>query len=163
MKAESTEGNCTAQEGGSGCRMKNKSGFVFSIDATLALFLLVLVLITVVFLSSQAEESPYVKLQVLRSAKDVLIVMDKAGIVAGGNASAIESALNSTLPVGVGAHLQVSTYYLDGGSFSLVNVSEYGEAVPENITIYGARRDFASFKNNHITNYSVVRMSVWQK
>jgi len=62
-----------------------RRGFIFTIDATLALFLLVLTLVSVTFLASQAEDSPYASLHIVRSAKDVLIVLEKQGTLAAGN------------------------------------------------------------------------------
>lgn len=146
----------------SGCRGRAR-GFVFSIDATLALFLLVFTLITVSFLSVQAEDNPYSRLQVVRSAKDMLAVMGHQGVLASGNQTLIDSTLNSTLPISVGAHIQVSTYIYDTGSFNLVNISDYGLAAPNNSSTYGARWDFVGMDSGVVTNYSIARMTIWQK
>jgi len=157
-KRAPTRGGCCPASPGDCSR-----GFVFTIDATLALFLMVLVLATVAFLSSQSEDNPYVKLQVLREAKDTLIVMERQGALSSGNRTLIEGTLNSTLPKSIGAHLQMNTYYLEEGGFALMNITDYGESAPGNITVYGARLDFVALKGGHIANYSIVRMTVWQK
>lgn len=141
----------------------NWRGFIYSIDATLALFLMVLTLATVVFLSSQADDDPIARVQVIRLAKDALAVMDNQGTLSSFDSAEIGAALNSTLPSSIGAHLEVSTYYYDIGSFNLIAVQEFGEAVPQNTTTWGARRDFISLSNRYLTNYSIARMTVWQK
>ncbi len=138
-------------------------GFIYSIDATLALFLMVLTLATVVFLSAQADDDPISRVQVVRLAKDALAVMDEQGTLGSFNSAEIGAALNSTLPGSIGAHVQVSTYYYDTGSFSLLAVQEFGEALPQNTTTWGVRRDFVSIRNRQITNYSIARMTIWQK
>jgi len=141
----------------------NGKGFVYTIDATLGLFLMVLMLATVVFLSIQAEDDPIARVQVVRQGKDALAVMDETGVLATFDQQEISGALNSTLPRSIGAHLQVSTYYYDNGQFNLIAIQDFGEMVPGNTTTYGARRDFVSSRNRQVTNYSVVRMTLWQK
>jgi hypothetical protein len=141
---------------------KPLAGFVYTIDATLALFLLVLTLATVVFLSGQAGDDPFASLQLSRVGRDALAVMDMTGVISTGNATLIVSTLNSTLPSSLRAHLTVYTYYYDTGSFNLVKVSDYGDPVPGNATVFGERRDFVSMNNRQVSNYSMVRMSLWE-
>ena len=138
-------------------------GFVFSIDATLSAFLLVLVLATTVILSVQATGDPYEKLQVIRTGKDTLVALDRQNILSAGNATRVEIALNATLPKGVGAHMIVSTYYYANGTFNLLGMNEYGESVPEGKSIYGASRNFVAMRNGQVANYSSARMWIWQK
>lgn len=141
----------------------DRQGFVFSIDATLAVFLVVISLAAITFLSYQAESDPYGRLQVARAGKDAMAVLDYRGVLAGGNTSRIESDLNSTLPSSVGMQVELSTYYYDNGSFFLLGSSLVGPDPPGNITTYGARRDFVTTKNGVIANYTVARMKIWQK
>src|SRR3989344_6116883 len=140
-----------------------RRGFVFTIDATLALFLLVLTLIAVSFLSIQAEDDPYARLQAVRAAKDTLAVMEQQGILASAKQPLINGTLNSTLPKGGGAHMEISTYTYDSGAFNLVKVSDYGLYAPNNSSAYGARLDFVGMRNAVVTNYSIARMVIWQK
>ncbi|MCX6773236.1 MAG: hypothetical protein NTV88_05740 [Candidatus Micrarchaeota archaeon] len=142
---------------------RHMRGFVFTIDATLALFLLVLSVVVVSFLSLQAEDAPYVRLGIARVGKDTLNVLDRQGIIEAGSTPQIEAALNGTLPSNVGAHLQVSTYYYESGSFSLLGMKDYGPLPSNNSSTYGARLDFVGMKNSVVANYSIVRMTIWQK
>jgi hypothetical protein len=138
-------------------------GFVFSIDATLSAFLLVMILATTMLLSIQATGDPYEKLQVARTGKDVLVMLDRQNILSSGNGTLVEAALNATLPRSVGAHISVSTYYYSNGTFNILNVNEYGEGVPDEKSTYGASRIFVGMKNGQIANYSSARMWIWQK
>jgi len=138
-------------------------GFVFSIDATLSAFLLVMVLATTVLLSVQATGDPYEKLQVVRTGKDALVMLDRQNILSSGNATMVETALNATLPKGIGAHISVSTYYYVNGTFNLLNMNEYGEGVPEGKNTYGASRNFVGMKNGQVAEYLSARMWIWQK
>ena len=138
-------------------------GFVFSIDATLSAFLLMLVLATTVLLSVQATGDPYEKLQVVRAGKDALVVLDRQGLLSSGNATMVEAALNATLPKGIGAHISISTYQYANGTFGILDMDEYGESVPEGKSIYGASRNFVGIGNGQAANYSSARMWIWQK
>jgi hypothetical protein len=141
----------------------SRRGFIYTIDATLALFLMVLTLAVVVFLSAQADEDPIGRVQIVRLGKDALAVMDDTGVLGTFDPLAIGLAFNSSLPKSLGAHLQVSTYYYDNGAFNLIAVQDFGGTVPGDTTTYGMRRDFVSMRNRQITNYSVARMTLWQK
>jgi len=144
-------------------KRKAMQGFVFSIDATLSAFLLVLILATTVLLSAQATGDPYGDLQIARSGKDVLLALDRQGMLGVGNATAIGSALNATLPQGLSAHLSVSTYYYANGTFNLLGMAEYGDATPEGKSIWGASRNFVGLRNGQVANYSTARMWIWQE
>ena len=138
-------------------------GFVFSIDATLSAFLLVMVLATTVLLSVQATGDPYEKLQVARAGKDALVILDRQNALSSGNSTTVETALNAMLPSGVGAHISVSTYYYANGTFNLLNMEEYGEGVPEGKSTYGASRNFVGMRDGQVANYLSARMWIWQK
>lgn len=142
---------------------KGLRGFIFSIDAALAVFLFALLLFTSAFLSAQASSDAYGKLQVVHAGKDALAIADKQGALSSGNATIIEGALLRLLPPNIGMHVGVSTYYYYNGTFGLLNTSEYGEEIPGNITVYGASREFVAMRNGQVSNYSVARMSIWQK
>ncbi|MFA6907344.1 MAG: hypothetical protein WC263_00795, partial [Candidatus Micrarchaeia archaeon] len=97
-------------------------GFVFSMDAALSAFLLVLVLATTVLLSAQAAGDPYEKLQVARIGKDAMVMLDRQGMLSSENATMVGAALNATLPKGIGAHMSISTYASANRTFNLVNI-----------------------------------------
>lgn len=145
-------------------------GFVFSIDATLGVFVAVLMLATAIFLSAQAQEDPYGKLQLTRLARDSLNSMDQRGVLAQGNRSVIEEEMNATFvhgtignTTGIGTNLLIDTYFYDSGDFTLLNSSEYGEGVPADKDTYGIRHDFVAVENSLLINFSVARMTIWQR
>ena len=140
-----------------------RKGFVFSIDATLSAFLLIMILATTVILSVQATGDPYEKLQVVRTGKDALVMLDRQNILSTGNATQVETVLNATLPKGVGAHISVSTYYYTNGTFNLLNMDEYGDGIPEGKSVYGASRNFVGMRSGQVANYLSARMLIWQK
>lgn len=146
-----------------GNRQSAEAGFVFSIDATLAVFLMILMLEATVFLSMQADEDPYGGLMASRAGNDALFAMAQSNALSSANNSTIEAAMDSMLPENIGASLEISTYYYDRGNFTHANTTAYGESQPANTTVYSARRDFVASKNGMAATYSIARMLVWQK
>lgn len=139
-------------------------GYVFSIDATFGLFVAVMLIMAAAFLSYQAQADPYSKVQLERVGHDVLFSLDEQGVLQGGNATKIEAGLDAALPQGVGANATIYTYYYDNGSFNLLNTSQqYGIAVPTDSDSIGLRHDFVTIENGYLTNYSIMRMTIWMK
>jgi hypothetical protein len=138
-------------------------GYVYSIDATLAVFLIMLAAAVAVMLSTQGSESQYGKAQISLAAKDALLAMDYHGALSRGDASEIGFELNRSLPSGVAASLEITTYYYDNGTFNYINQSIYGDPLLDNVTTWGSEYDFVTMANGKVANYSVARMTAWQK
>jgi len=136
-------------------------GFVFSLDATFAVFLMVFVIMASGFMLEQSEQDSLSQLQASRMGNDVLAALEKGGDLQSFNETRIDAKIASLLPLGYGMHLRVETYYYDNGSFFFVSQSEFGPDVPSGITVYGARRDFVSTKNRQVSNYSIARAFIW--
>ena len=146
-------------------QLHHTKGFIYNLDATLAVFIFIFILMASTFLSIRASEDPYGPLQTVLVAKDVVSVMDKQGVLSSFNQTLIESTLVSALPRNIGVHLQVGTYVYNDtlANFTLLGTNEFGDAIPFNGTIYGARRDFISIQGGQVANYSIARLSIWQK
>ena len=142
--------------------MKNK-GFIFSLDATLALFVFVFVLLTINYFAYQSEKSSYVKIQLERVGTDLGRVLDENGTLQNGNESEINLFLEAVLPANYLARISVETYYREPQGFNLIEIREYGSAPPQNASVYGVRHDFVGITNGKLANYSIARISVWEK
>ena len=140
---------------------EGKTGFIFSLDATMAVFMLVFVLLATGFMLEQSSTDSLSQLQSTRVGKDALAALDKLGDLQSFNGSRINATLATVLPAGNGMHLVVETYYYDNGSFFFVSQQEFGADVPQSITVYGARRDFVSVKNGQVSNYSIAKAYIW--
>ena len=148
----------------SGCKSMTKrgnKGFIFSLDATMAVFMLVFVLLATGFMLEQSSTDSLSQLQSTRVGKDALAVLDKEGDLQSFNGTQIGAKLATILPVGNSMHLRVETYYYDNGSFFFTSQNDFGPDVPSGITVYGARRDFVGMKNNQVSNYSIARAYIW--
>jgi hypothetical protein len=136
-------------------------GFIFSLDATMAIFMLVFIILATGFMLEQAETDSFSQLQSSRVGKDALAILDKEGDLQSFNQTRIEEKLSSILPHGHSMRIVVETYYYDNGTFFFISQNEFGPAVPERIMVYGARRDFVGNSNFQVSNYSIARAYVW--
>jgi hypothetical protein len=139
-----------------------KKGFVFSLDAVMAVFLFIFVLITVFFFVSQSEGDYFGALAVSRVGKDALAAMDRSGDLSSMDGSRINDSLSLLLPTGVKMHVRIDTYYYDNESFVFMSQSDFGPDIPDGKAIFGARRDFPNTKNGIVSNYSVAKAFIWQ-
>ncbi|MFA5105979.1 MAG: hypothetical protein WC506_03395 [Candidatus Micrarchaeia archaeon] len=138
-------------------------GFVFTLDATLGVFLMVLALLAITLISSQAESDPYASINALRQSHDMLAVLDAQGYLSQSNCTAIGGYLNQTLPKGMGGAVQIDTYYKDIGGFAFLSSVACGAAVPQNKSVYSVEYGLANMKNGRASNYSIARMQSWQE
>jgi hypothetical protein len=138
-------------------------GFVFSIDATLAVFIMILAVVVAVLLVSQGAGDPYGGTQASLVAKDTLFALDYQGMLSSQNSTAITAALSSALPSNIGAQLYITTYAYNGTAFVQSGAVIAGQTAPYNSTTYGSQYDFVSMYNGTVQNYSVARMTVWQQ
>jgi hypothetical protein len=144
-----------------GSKARTGKGFIFSLDATIAVFLLVFVIMASAFLLAQSENDPLSQLQASRMGKDALAILDNAGDLQSFNATRIDAKLASILPQGNEVHITVETYGYENATFYLLSQADYGPEVPSGITVYGARRDFVDTKNSQVSNYSIARAFIW--
>ncbi|MCX6774308.1 MAG: hypothetical protein NTY68_04930 [Candidatus Micrarchaeota archaeon] len=139
---------------------KGMKGFVFNIDAILAISILVIFIAASFMLVARYSEDAYANMQTVRLDKDLLAVMEKSGTFALQNSSFIEETINSSLPHESGFFLKVDTYKQINGTFALVNSSQYGQPLPRETDIYWARRDFVT-QEEWETEYNVARLWIW--
>jgi hypothetical protein len=135
-------------------------GFVFSIDAILAVSIMIIFIIASFLMIARSSEDAYANLQTVRLGNDLLAVLEKSGTFALWDEEAIEGTMNSSLQQGAGFHLQLDTYKHINGTFSLVNSGEYGQQLPKSVTVYGARRDFVTQSGGE-TEYTIARLWIW--
>ncbi len=137
-------------------------GFVFSIDALLAVSVMIIFIIASFLLIAKSSEDAYANLQTVRMGRDLLAVLEKSGTFALWNRSVLESTMNSSLPQGAGAYLQLGTYEYANGTFALIDSSEYGQQLPKSTNVYGTRRDFVTQGKGKM-EYTIARLWIWQK
>ncbi len=139
-----------------------RKGFIFTLDATLGLFLMILALMAITLLALQSEDDPFVKIHSLRQAHDRLAVLDAQGMLDSANCTAIGKYMNQSLAKGENVGLQIDTFYKDVGGFAFLANQTCGQDPPQNISTYWTEYGFVRMKNGRAANYSVARMYTWQ-
>jgi hypothetical protein len=85
-------------------------GFVFSIDAMLSVLVLMAIVTSIMYFSSSKSSSDLPLLDMERKGSDMLIVLDKTGILDSGNTTAIAQAVNQTLVPNLAWNITVEHY-----------------------------------------------------
>jgi hypothetical protein len=136
-------------------------GSLFSIDAVAAILLFISILLTINYMSEQAMESPFARLQAVRLGHDLASVLDKSGALASNDQAVIEFNMNRSIPGNLEAHISTETYYKENGTFNLLTVSDYGAPIPRNSTLYITSYEYVGISNSKLNNYSIAKVVVW--
>jgi hypothetical protein len=139
---------------------KWRKGFVFSIDAILAVSIMVLFIAVSFMIITESSADAYANLQMVRLGKDMLAVLEKSGTFALWDRDALEGAMETSLPHGAGFHLQMDTYKYINGTFALMESGHYGQPLPRSTNVYVARRDFVTQRAGE-TEYTIARLWIW--
>jgi hypothetical protein len=139
---------------------KWRKGFVFSIDAIFAVSIMVLFITVSFMIMTESSADAYANLQMVRLGRDLLAVLEKSGTFALWDRDALDNAMEASLPRGAGFHLQMDTYTYVNSTFALVESGQYGQPLPRNTNIYGARRDFVTQRAGE-TEYTIARLWIW--
>lgn len=135
-------------------------GFALTLDATLAVIVLTMFLAVYSFLSSQAMDDPHVSLVLEKEADDLLVVLDKAGILPCMDEGLISDAINETLPSHIGWNMEMEYYnYTDG--FVLSGNGTLGQERPDDSRESVAQREFTVIENGDVLHYAVARLRLW--
>lgn len=147
----------------------SRKGFVFSLDAILAVAILVLFLLTFSFMSSRALEDPYTLLVLEKQADDALIVLDKTDRLETMEPAVIEDALNETLLPTLSWSMHMEYYNYTGGLMPLGNFT-FGSDYAEVDRMAIAERMFIVFEENStygaaepVKYYGIARLRLWAK
>jgi hypothetical protein len=135
-------------------------GFVFTLDATFAVVIMLILLATFSFFSAEAEENPYPLLILKKQANDVLTVMDKNGDLESMNISRVNASLQETLTPTLNRHMQIE-YYNYSKKFYYLETVDFGSNYSGIDELVLAERDFLVFENGTVKYYGVARLRVW--
>jgi hypothetical protein len=139
---------------------RNSKGFVFSLDAILAVSIMVIFIVASFMIMAKSSEDGYAKLQTVRLVKDLMSVLEKSGTLASWDKARIESAMEANLPHGASYYMQLDTYRYGNSTFYITKSNEYGHEPQRSGNVYGTRRDFVT-KNGSETEYTIARLWIW--
>ena len=139
-----------------------RKGFIFTLDALLAVVVLLVAVGAYSALAPQVEKSASFYLLDKKQADDLLAVLDRTGDLQSQNATRMESAISSLVTNSTAWNLTVDYYaYSAGGGFSLNSTSSAGEDYSRVKSFAVSDRVFLSIANDSVGRYGVARMVLW--
>jgi len=135
-------------------------GFVFTLDAAFAILVMIILLATFSFFSSQAEENPYPLIILKKQANDVLVVLDKHGDLGSRNITRINASMQETLTPTLNRHMEIE-YYNYSKKFYYLETVDFGSNYSGIEELVLAEREFLVFENGTVAYYGIARLRVW--
>jgi hypothetical protein len=137
-----------------------RRGFVLSLDALLAVLILVMFITGFAFYSAQSSADPFAPLIMKKIGGDMLTSLDKGNVLQSMNATYMNRTLNATLYPSATWRLEVFYYNYSGGFLlsSSINVSETRNT-PANPSV--SEREFVVMANNRVKHYGYARLTLW--
>ena len=127
---------------------RNSKGFIITLDALIAAFLLILVLIFIQFFTARALEDKLSIIQPLHIVSDAVTYLDHNSTLQTKDKTLIQNTLQSLLPSDTPARIQII--------YSTNETIDIGEEIPKGVFIAGGKRYFQT-----TTGYGVARYWVW--
>ena len=143
--------------------MASKNGFIFSLDALLAVVVLVAALGGLYFLLGQSSSDSAMQLISKKQADDALAVLDKGGDLSQMNQTALNSTLNLLLSSSIKYNFSSEYYtYSPAGSFSLNTTLLAGQAYSGKSSQVTGERLFIVLQNGSPAYYGRARLMLWK-
>jgi len=135
---------------------------VFTLDALLAVTILVTAASSFYLISSNLEKSNSSFLLEKKQADDILATLDKSGDLQSKNESEISANTELLMPPNMDWRVTVEYYaYSPSDGFVLNETVDMGQIRPNKESSASAERVFVTFSNNYISNYGIARIAVW--
>jgi hypothetical protein len=148
-------------------KFRIKNGFVFSIDALLAISIMLILLGLASFYSIRIypETFPLANLQL--KTNDILILLDKLGYFSRGDSQAISQFINKSLENGIEWHMTIEYYtsIINGTnvSFALNKTIDIGTNSTKFSNSVSATRIFTVINSTNVSYYGRVKLISWYK
>lgn len=131
-------------------------GFILTLDATLAVLVVLIILAVASFYFVQS----YSLLPVfpVKRGHDIIAVLDYSGTLSKLNKETIAQEISSSLPLNLEMKIQISGNFSEHGG-----LIEVGNDIPGDKEVWSGQRVTPLIKNNKITNFSKISFWIWQK
>ena len=129
-----------------------KKGFIFTLDVTLAILLVIIVVVTANHYT-RFDQGSTEDLQVTKLGSDIMAVLDNTELLDTLSTLMIEAKLKEITPPNYGIRLKITTSL--SGSYVM------GDELPEDRGIGSGRRVFVLTEGELIKDYGVVQYYMW--
>jgi len=142
-----------------------RKGYVFSVDALLAIFVVLILIASFSFFSSRSKSEAFPLMSLQIRTNDVLVTLDKLGYLSGKSSSNISLFTNRTLGSSVGWQMDIEYYnYTEANNtFKLASALHLGDnsSNPDEIAL--STRVFLVKNATNVTNYGRVMLKTWSR
>lgn len=145
--------------------MEVKKGLFFSLDVAFATVIAIIFIVGILFNLDKSQEGKFEELYLSKLANDVLVTLDKNGMLETLDKTLIENTIKDVLPDNLAFKLNVTVYQCanqDCTTFDNVagkNILITGNSSEENSVI--AKRSFLTFKSSRIEYFPIAELRVW--
>jgi len=136
-------------------------GFVFTLDALLAVVVLLGAASGLYLFSSSSEESASDQLLFKRQGEDLLALLDRQGDLASMNSTRINATLNSVVPANLEWQLAIDYYTYGNSGFSKNTSLSLGANFTATKVYSASERAFLVLSGRFASYYGIARMTVW--
>ena len=132
--------------------LKNKRGFIFTMDVAIALVIVFVILVGATAFITKSNKDPFPNLQLLKYGTDVVRVLDYKGHLESPDGISIENKLQEYVPNYYGMELTGI------GSGSCPFYANNGELPPDKKTIVSGK-----YYHNSENNVCTIQFKIWLK
>ncbi|MFH1055654.1 MAG: hypothetical protein V1744_06135 [Candidatus Altiarchaeota archaeon] len=109
-----------------------RRGLVFTADGILAVSAALVLAVGSFLYIQDVNRSQWNDVNMMRTAYDLGLALDRDGILPSNNRTLIEDMLKKTMPDNMNVSLQIQRYYFVEGNLSLIDSRRYGQDVGGN-------------------------------
>jgi len=138
-------------------RFGNKKGFILSLDATIAVFIVFIFIAVSAYYAGKANEDPLTRLQMVRAGSDVIAMLDQQGVFETLTQTEIADEISIILPPAYEMRLRVN------GTFpqKILTVETTTETAEKQFVVSGERN--LVLYNETGNHFATVKYWMWQK
>jgi hypothetical protein len=138
-----------------------KRGFVLTLDAVLAAFVVLTILTFANAVINRDRVGQWSEPRLLGAGYDVLGAMYNRGILQGLDESAINQALNESVPGNYAMRIQIRSYQAVNSSMVNVRTLDVGPSQPGSSLQTHGMRTFITLRGNDVETYNVAEFWIW--
>lgn len=138
-------------------RSGNKKGFVLSLDAGIAVTIVIIFISVSAYYVGKANEDPLTRLQMIRSGSDIITILDKEDVFETSTQTEIGDEINTILPPFYEMRLRVNGTFPEG----ILTAETTNETIGKQFVVSGER--VLVMYNETGNHYATVRYWMWQK
>jgi len=144
-------------------KLKMNKGFVLTLDAAVAAFLVLTILAYANYLVNESEVTQWSEYNMLSTGYDVATMLCHTGAFQTLNASLIENSLQQALPANYAMRIQVDSYQNIGGVLYPQTQIVIGPEIADSALKTHGKRTFLTFTGNNAGTYNLVEFWIWLK